>query len=182
MDHPAIAFLRKLDGSANAKFNIETYTDVEKGGRKPKPDPLARRFANLSFVDVSNLLPELSKLNDRGAGVFVAVNEFDGQRRRENLLRVRGVHADLDGVGDSDLETLRSRLKPTIEVRTSSARHWHFYWLLKPGEILTVEDAEAFNRGLVALGADQAAIDVTRLLRLPGFRHMKNRKHGEQHA
>lgn len=182
MDHPAIAFLRKLDGSADAKFNIETYTDVRKGGGKPKPDPLARRFAGLSFDGVSDLLPTLNGLNERGAGVFVAVNEFDGQRGRENLLRVRGVHADLDGVDGNTLETLRTRLKPTLEVQTSSPQHWHFYWLLKPGEILTVEDAEGINRGLVDLGADPAAVDTARLLRLPGFRHMKNRKNGEQHA
>jgi hypothetical protein len=182
MEHPAISFLRKLDGSANAKFNIETYTDVEKGGTKPKPDPLARRFADLSLDDVSYQLPDLNRLNDKGAGVFVAVNEFDGHRQRQNLIKVRGVHADLDGVNDSDLETLRARLKPTIEVRTSSPRHWHFYWLLKPGEIMTVEDSEAINRGLVALGADPAAVDAARLLRLPGFRHMKNKKRGEQHA
>jgi hypothetical protein len=31
------------------------------------------------------------------------------------------------------------------------------------------------NRGLVALGADRAATDFSRQLRLPGFRHMKYR-------
>ena len=182
MDHPAIAFLRKLDASLGAKFNIETYTDAAKGGEKPKPDPLSRRFPDLSLDDVVALLPTLKDLNDEGAGVFVAVNGFDGHRRRENLTRVRGVHADLDGVENDALEALRARLKPTIEVQTSSPTHWHFYWCLAPGEVLTADQAEAINRGLVALGADPAAVDIARLLRLPGFRHMKNATQGEQHA
>lgn len=182
MDHPAIAFLRKLDASSEAKFNVETYTDAAKGGEKPRPDPLAQRFSDLSLDDVADRLPELTTLNNKGAGVFIAVNGFDGHRQRDNLTRVRGVHADLDGVENDALEALRARLKPTIEVQTSSPTHWHFYWLLAPGEVLTADQAEAINRGLVALGADRAAVDVARLLRLPGFRHMKNATQGEQHA
>lgn len=182
MEHPAIAFMRKLDASSEAKFNIETHTDVAKGGEKPKPDPLSRRYAGLSLDDVVARLPILEDLNTQGAGVFVAVNEFDGQRRRENLTRVRGVHADLDGVENDTLEALRATLRPTIQVQTSSPKHWHFYWLLAPSEKLTAEQAEAINRGLVDLGADPAAVDVARLLRLPGFRHMKTAKQEEQHA
>lgn len=182
MDHPAIAFLRKLDASSEAKFSIETYTDVAKGAEKPRPDPLARRYSDLSLDDAADRLPELTALNNKGAGVFVAVNAFDGHRRRENLAKVRGVHADLDGVENDALEALRARLKPTIEVQTSSPRHHHLYWILAPGETLTADQAEAINRGLVALGADRAAVDVARLLRLPGFRHMKNATQGEQHA
>ena len=182
MDHPAIAFLRKLDASSEAKFNIETYTDVAKGGKKPRSDPLAQRFSDLSLDDVADRLPELTALNNKGAGIFVAVNGFDGHRRRENLTRLRGVHADLDGIENDTLEALRARLKPSIEVQTSSPMHWHFYWLLAPGETLAAEQAEAINRGLVSLGADCAAVDVARLLRLPGFRHMKNATQGERHA
>jgi hypothetical protein len=182
MDHPAIAFLGKLDASPDARFNIETYSDVPKCGKKPKPDRLSKRFPALTIKDVEGLIPKLEALNSGGAGIFIAVNEFDGHRRRENLVRVRGVHADLDGVENDTLEALRARLRPTIEVQTSSPKHWHFYWLLAPGETLASEQAEAINRGLVELGADPAAVDVTRLLRLPGFRHMKHAKQGEQYA
>ncbi|MHA7852518.1 DNA-primase RepB domain-containing protein [Roseovarius sp.] len=182
MDHPAIAFLRKLDASPVARFNIEVYTDAAKSGEKPKLDPLSRRCAGLSLDDVVARLPTLEDLNEQGAAIYVAVNEFDGHRRRENLVRVRGVHADLDGVENDTLEAIRARLKPTIEVQTSSPQHWHFYWLLAPGETLAAEQAEAINRGLVELGADPAAVDVARLLRLPGFRHMKHAEQGEQHA
>lgn len=182
MDHPAIVFLRKLDGSPNSKFNIETYTDGVKGEVKPKPDPLMRRFADLSLDDVAEQLATLEEVNAEGAAIYVAVNEFDGHRGGDNLKRVRGVHADLDGVEITTLEAIRGVLCPTIEVQTSSPRHWHFYWLLAPNETITAAQAEAINRGLVDLGADPAAVDIVRLLRLPGFKHMKNAKQGGQHA
>ncbi|NQV94447.1 MAG: hypothetical protein HQ482_04845 [Sphingomonadales bacterium] len=60
-------------------------------------------------------------------------------------------------------------------MQSSGPGNCHFYWLLVDGEEMAVELAEAINRGLTELGADPAATDVSRLLRLPGFRHMKYR-------
>jgi len=42
-----------------------------------------------------------------------------------------------------------------------------------------IDTIENINRSLVKLGADPAAIDVSRLLRLPGFKHMKYRAEGQ---
>jgi hypothetical protein len=78
--HPARTFLARLEPRADARFNIETYTDVPKGADKPDPDRLCRRFPNLTHADIEVLLPKLHQLNDHGAGVFIAVNEHNGQR------------------------------------------------------------------------------------------------------
>lgn len=177
--HPASAFLAKLDPRVDARFNIETYTDVPKGTDKPKPDPLYNRYPNLTHANIEALLPKLHELNDMGAGIFIAVNEHRGQRCKANLARVRGIHADFDGVAPAILDAIKERLQPTIEVRSSGPDNRHFYWLLADGEEIDAATAEALNRGLVELGADPAAIDVSRLLRLPGFRHMKNRDLGD---
>lgn len=174
-EHPAISFLRQLDPPPQARFNIETFTDVPSGGNKPRPDPLCRRYADQSADAVHRLLPELDDLNRQGAAIYVAVNECRGQRSKANVVRIRGVHADLDRVSEGQLAAIRKRLKPTIEVRSSTAENLQFYWLLEPGEELSLDTAEAINRSLVALGADPAATDASRLLRLPGFRHMKYR-------
>jgi hypothetical protein len=174
--HPAIVFLHYLDPSSDASFNVETYTDVPKGEAKPRPDPLVRRHPNLSIEQVAAEIPELEAINARGAGVFVAVNQCQGQRSKAAVVRIRGVHADFDGVQEEQLAAIRQRLQPTIEVQSSSAENCHFYWLLDEGEEVSPEWAESINRGLVELGADRAAIDVSRLLRLPGFRHMKRRE------
>jgi hypothetical protein len=176
--HPALGFLALLDPAPEATFNIETYTDARKGVPKPQPDPLCRRFANRSLTDVELLLPQLQVLNDQGAAVYVTVNECDGQRSSENVSRIRGVHADMDEAPETVLEAVRSRLMPTIEVQTSGPGNRHFYWLLKQGEVMSADVARRINRGLVELGADRAATDVSRLLRLPGFRNMKHADRG----
>jgi hypothetical protein len=174
-DHPALEFLHVLDPSPNATFNIETFTDVPKGAQKPKPDQLCRRYANQSLYMVAGIIPELEELNNQGAAVYVAVNQHEGQRSKKAVTRIRGVHADFDGVPSEKLEAVRALLQPTIEVQSSTPDRWHFYWLLMESETLSIDLAEAINRGLVELGADPAATDISRLLRLPGFRHMKYR-------
>lgn len=174
--HPAIAFLRILDPRPEASFNLETFTDLPSSSPKPKPDLLCRRFANRSLDRVQALLPDLEGLNRQGAAVYVAVNQCQGQRSKASVTRIRGVHADFDGLSPEALAAIRARLAPTIEVQSSGPGNRHFYWLLEPDEELALDLAEAINRSLVALGADRAATDASRLLRLPGFRHMKDRR------
>ena len=170
MAHPAMEFIHLLDPSPEARFNIETYTDKKD---KPKPDPLHRRFPERSRAQVEQLLTNLDALNNEGAAIYIAVNEFSGQRKIDNLHRVRGVHADLDGATEDQLQKLRNILPPTIVVQSSLETKQHWYWLLAEGETLDAGTAKAINQGIADLGADPAAVDVTRLLRLPGFRHMK---------
>jgi len=176
MTHSCLIFIDLLDPRPEARFNIETYTDLPKGVKKPRPDPLLARYPEQSRRQVEALVPELERRNAAGAGVFIAVNEFDGQRSKENLKRIRGVHADMDGASPETLDAIRKMLLPTMEVESSGPANLHFYWLLEEGEDLDQESAEAIHRQLVTLGADKAAIDVSRLLRLPGFRHMKYRE------
>ncbi len=179
MTHPALEFLHLLDPSPEARFCIESYTDKKD---KPRPDQLSRRFVDYTHQQVEALLPELETLNNAGASIYVAVNEFAGQRKINNLHRVRGVHADLDGASKEQLEKLRETLPPTIAVQSSTVEKQHWYWLLAEGETLHRESAKAINQRLVELGADPAAVDVARLLRLPGFRHMKLFSKGDQNA
>lgn len=175
MKHSGIQFLDHLDPSKDSSFNLETYTDIPKGAERMKPDPLFNRWPNLTRLEVEQLIPKLENLNELGAAIYVAVNQCEGQRSKKNILRVRGIHADLDNVSQKQVDAIRQRLKPTIEVQSSGPTNLHFYWLLDEGETLPHETAEALNAGLVDLGADVGAKDIARLLRLPGFKHMKNR-------
>ncbi|MBM3825072.1 MAG: hypothetical protein FJ404_19710, partial [Verrucomicrobia bacterium] len=176
--HPALDFLAHLDPSPDARFNIECYSDVPKGFPKPKPDPLSRRFPRLSVRDVAALLPALGQLNERGAGVFIARNEFAGPRRAASVKRIRGIHADMDGVTLEQLSRVTEKLKPSIRVQSSESNRLNLYWSLAPDEVLTPDETKKINQSLVQYGADPAAVDVSRLLRLPGFRHMKYKAEG----
>ena len=171
MTHPALQFLRVLDPSPDARFSVETYTDAKE---KQKPDPLMHRYADKSISDIEDLIPKLEALNRQGAAIYVAVNEFNGNRSKSNLKRVRGIHADLDGASDAQLQQIRQILPPTIAVRSSHGNNQHWYWLLDDGEELEAAVAEDLNRAITQLGADRAAVDISRLLRLPGFTHMKS--------
>ena len=180
MTHPAIEFLQHLDPSENATFSIEHYIDLPKGLAKPKTDSLSGRYANLTLRQVTDLLPELQAINDKGAGIFVAVNRFTGHRKLENLSLVRGIHADMDDITEDQLAALAKNLKPSIVVQSSSASRCQVYWLTNADDTLTSAETKAINQYLAQhYGADKAAVDVARLLRLPGFKHMKYRAEGK---
>ena len=171
-------FLDALDPRPDALFTIETYTDLPKGTAKPKPDPLSRQWPDLTRAGVLALVPELTRLNNAGAGVFIAVNEFSGSRRKANIKRIRGIHADFDGADLDQLKAAFNVLRPSILVESSPDK-FHAYWLLKAGEVMDPATTEAINKRLVQdYGADPAASDYSRLLRFPGFKHMKNRAEG----
>ena len=178
-EHPAIEFLDALAPATDATFHITTLTDLPKGEEKPKLDPLLRHYENQTLVQVKGLIPELERLNATGAGIFFCVNQCKGKRKKANVTRVRCVHADFDNATLAQIDAVRQKLPPSIEVHTSGTTKHHFYWALDDADDIDVATAEAMNRALVGLGADPAATDTSRLLRLPGFRHMKYRAAGE---
>ena len=173
-------FLDHLDPRGDARFNVEHYTDTAKGEGKPFPDQLQGRHPNLSRQDVLNLAHRLNEVNKQGAGIFIARNGFAGQREGRNLRLIRGPHADFDNATPEQIEAAFQALPPSIVVITSDPNKQHVYWQLKDGELLEASETKTINQVLVKkYGADSAAVDVVRLLRVPGFRHMKERRHGK---
>jgi len=175
---PALTFIDALDSNSDATFNIEHFTDLPKGAEKPKPDSLLGRYANLTLRQVEELLPQLQVKNEAGAGIFIARNQCEGHRSEKAISRVRGVHADMDDVSATQLADLTNLLQPSIVVESSPGRY-QLYWQLSEGAYLEAAEAKAINQCLASQhGADPAAVDVARLLRLPGFKHMKYRSEG----
>jgi hypothetical protein len=179
-EHPCITFLRALDSDPDALFNIECYTDVPKGTAKPKPDPLMARFARRTIEEVAQLIPELNRLNERGAGIFTTVNRCIGQRSNDNVTNIRAIHADVDSATDRQCKTLFESLTPSIIVKSSDPTKLHLYWLLNEAAANEKDAAGLLNRVLARdYGADKAATDIARILRPPGFKHMKYRHLGQ---
>lgn len=177
--HPALQFLAVLDPRQDAVFNIETYEDKPKGDNSQKNPALQKRWNSITRHEVENILPELRRLNNAGAGAFIAVNECDGPRSKKNLRRLRDVHGDFDHNGKNSLKSAAKRLTPTVIVQSSPGK-FQGHWLLELDQTMTVAEVEDLNRAIVTHhGADKAAVDASRLLRLPGFKHMKNRAQGE---
>ena len=177
--HPLLVFARILDPNNEARFNVEQFTDVGSGKLKPKPDPLVFRRADLTHDDLNSLIPELYRRNELGAGTFISVNRCQGHRNLKSVERVRAVHADLDQASDEQREFLLRTLPPSIVVTSSESHRLQLYWLLDEESSKDKDSVGKQNKILAKYyGADSAATDISRLLRAPGFKHMKYREQG----
>ncbi len=154
-------FLSVLDPEADG-FTFQTFTDTKP---KPRPDPLAA----VRTGTLDDLAPWLASQNEKGAGIFVTVNETDGKgRKAASIKRVRAVWMEDDGAGKA------LPLEAHIEVESSPGKA-HRY-LLCDG--LSADDHASVQRRLVRdYGSDPDAIDVSRVLRVPGFYHRKGTPH-----
>lgn len=153
-------FLTVLDEYAD-RFTFQTYDD------SPEKRPgLARIFIGR----LEDHWDELVRLNQRGAGVFVSVNEMDDQGRgNKHLVRIRAVFQEDDGAGKA------LPLEPHMVVE-SSPGHFH-RWILCEG--MNPEEYDGVMETMVAeYGSDPNAKDRARVLRLAGF---YNRKRPEPH-
>jgi RecA-family ATPase len=104
--------------------------------------------------------------NNKGAGVYVVVNE--GGQDAASITRVRAVFADCDTVGAS---WPNCALEPHVIVETSPGK-WHAYWLV---DGLSLGDFERVQRAIAArYGTDPTVHDLPRIMRLPGFYHTKS--------
>ena len=153
-------FLSLLDPDA------QTFTFQTVGEGKRKGDGSLSRILHGSL---DSLAKELRSLNEAGAGIFVTVNETDGQgRAAENITRIRAVWQDDDKGFKGEYA-----LDPSIVVKTSLGKY-HRYWLVN-GELRRAFFAPIMNRMAESYGCDKSAKDVARVLRVPGFVHNKGK-------
>lgn len=160
---------RFLKVSARAKgVTFQTFSDrdglkIKRRGKKDL-DPNARVFHGT----LEQHREVLERLNAKGAGVFVMVNEGDGRgRTANNVVRVRALFIDTDGAPfPKDLP-----LKPHLTVESSPDK-FHVYWLvtgLERSDFATLQKALAER-----YGTDPSVHDLPRVMRLPGFYHCKS--------
>ena len=151
-----------------------------------------RMFWYKSPADLLADWSNLDQVNRQGYSVYFGVGTFKAESgTKDNLAWLLTVHADLDGkdyvANEADwqdgmalalsmLGNMPPSLHPAVVVDTGHG--YHGYWPLgdpleaSPENIARVE---AVNRSLVSyLGADKAAIDASRVLRLPGFQNVKD--------
>lgn len=112
-------------------------------------------------------------LNKAGYDIFWVVNEFEGPRRlAKNLTKINYWFIEVDDVDkETQLRTLKnSPLRPSLIVE--SKRGFHAYWRAKEA---TLENWRPVMSRLVNFfSSDPKATDPLRLLRAPGFYHLKD--------
>lgn len=155
----AQTFLAALTGGDGWEVPVtfQTFDD------RPERDP---RLARIFHGSLRRHAAALDALNERGAGVFVTVQETDGRgRREENIVALRACFIDCD-----EPRKRRFALRPSLAV--STVHGGHAYWLLEEGE-----DRARFRtiqQQLAAYyGSDPAVCDLPRVMRLPGTLHRK---------
>jgi hypothetical protein len=109
--------------------------------------------------------------NDQGYGIFWAVNQFNGARRKENLVKIRALICDIDdGTNEQQLEKIKS--SPLLISRiVKTKRGYHLYFTVKD---FPFEKHEALQLAIIKFfGGDLGAKDVCRVLRMPNYYHHK---------
>src|SRR5262249_44594209 len=181
-EHRGAAFLRGVFGSSTEKpvfvcslINVENRND----GRADE------RFVTSRQLDEIAAFATKWDLAKRGVYWCVSTLVPSARRRtKDNLAEINCLHADLDfktldASPDEVRRGLREAMCPPPHV-TPSGHGLHPLWLFKealPATTETIAEVEHLLRRLVELfGADRAAAECSRLLRLPGTH---NTKHGE---
>lgn len=122
--------------------------------------------------------PWLVEQNNQGYGIFVTPAVMDGQGRMlENVSYLRANYADLDEI-DATQQLARTQQfspAPSFCVASSPGK-FHVYWVVQPYtgndrfELVQRKLRQSFN-------GDKSIIDPTRVMRLPGFYHLKGDAH-----
>jgi hypothetical protein len=112
-------------------------------------------------------------------GVFLTVNEVKGKRSDNNVVRINALFVELDYSADnrnSVIQQLKDlEIPPNMIVASKNGPH--AYWVVSN---IDVEDFEQYQHGLhgylISKGfkPDSKSINKSRLLRVPGFYHLKD--------
>jgi putative DNA primase/helicase len=150
-------FLKILDEGAE-QFTFQTFPDAG------KERGYLTRVLHGTPVEHFDTLAEL---NRKGAGIFASVNETDLRgRKKKNIVRIRSIWQEDDAKGSKPLPC------PPHMVVSSSPGKYHRYVLTDTTQLEEFDDV--MQTMVEEYGSDPNAADISRVLRLPGFYHMKN--------
>jgi hypothetical protein len=158
-------FLIALDHKA-AHHTFQTFDD--------NADRKDQKLASVANGTLQKSWNHLASLSDKGAGVFVTINETNLKgREAADILRVRALFVDLDGASLDGVLNDTEVPKPHIIVE-SSRGNWHVYWLVLNVPLGAFRALQKFL--IHRFGGDKVVHDLPRVLRLPGFPHQKIKK------
>lgn len=153
----AAAYVRTLTGDAQTPMTWQVFDD------SGQPDGwMLARVVNGNLRQCGRHLVSLQR---RGRGVFATVNETDlTGRKTHNVVRVRALFIDMDGPCPQEWH-----LPPSMIVQSSHGPH--AYWLVDDCDL--GEFRQAQQRLARHYGSDPKVCDLPRVLRVPGFLHLK---------
>lgn len=182
----------KVENNKHYFAMLEDKTIVSEKREKGKYKDIAPKPVNFIIAKLSN---------DYGSGIFFTIQETEsGSRKIDDITAIRCWAVDLDNGTKEELMELinQSPLKPSLIVETKNGYHVYFYAnkripiteenrsemierykavvqdRLVPFFRLKDENGELIIRDNKAVGADNNAKDLARMLRVPNFYHCKD--------
>jgi len=152
-------FIEVITGDIDAPVTFQTFSDKQ-GSETP---------AKVHHGAVCSLTKKLLAQNQKGAGIFMMINEGDQQgRKAENVIQVRALFADFDG---ADYRPATELLTPHLVVETSPGKY-HLYWIVND---CPLEEFSPVQKSIASrFGSDPSVHDLSRVMRVPGFLHQKS--------
>lgn len=114
---------------------------------------------------------KFKELNYRGAGIYMTINETNGKGRAEkDIVKIRAVYADFDGAPLFPVW----EYNPSMVIETSPGK-FHAHWLVEDDKF-PVEGFRQVQESIIdKFGTDKHVKDPSRVMRVPGFYHKKNK-------
>lgn len=154
------------DKKKKHKFNITKIVQLP-GGVYPDSEVFKQELHDRSEWIPFNYIKRLEQFNQEGACISLTINETNGNGRTQgDIVKVRSLFADFDEVPLPD----KFVLEPSMIVETSRGKY-HVYWFVQdfPIEMFKqTQESIAYN-----LKTDTSMKDISKALRIPGFKHNK---------
>lgn len=143
---------------------------------------VVQRITSADRIAARDFQEWLTERNQAGFDIYIGMNTLNEgaySRTKRDIDEIRHVYLDLDYRGPETLRAIQNSdevPKPNFVLDTSPGKH-QVVWKV---EGVTPQEAEDLQQRMAhEFGADIAATDASRVLRLPGF---ANRKYGNQCA
>ena len=131
-------------------------------------DPELQRKYKFMRIPIS----EAKQWNEKGYGIFQTINYFHLDRKKTSLVATNAWAVDMDeGTKEEQMKKIRSGLIPTMIIE--SKRGYQVWWRAKNGTDTNWKSI-VWDRLVPFYGADKNAKDISRVLRVPGYYHMKD--------
>lgn len=135
-----------------------------------------QRIASADRIAAPDFQEWLTERNQAGFDIYIGMNtlkEGAYSRTKRDINEIRHVYLDLDHAGPETLPAIQNSddvPKPNFVLDTSPGKH-QVVWKV---EGFTPQEAEDLQQRMAhEFGADIAATDASRVLRLPGFANRK---------
>jgi hypothetical protein len=144
--------------------------------RNRTTEEVIQRIASAERIAAPDFQQWLKERNKAGYDIYIGMNTLkDGaySRTKRDIQEIRHVYLDLDHRGSEALKAIHNSdevPKPNFVLHTSPSKH-QVVWKV---EGVTPQEAEDLQQWMAhEFGADVAATDASRVLRLPGFANRK---------